>query len=168
MTLVIIIVIFAALFALAFVTKRRFGILGLGLAAGALLASELTRDVAAIFEDYSVPVEPLSTLAAAKIALIILPALFLLASGPAYTKKLEALFGAFAFALMATLLVLGPVTTSLPLAEQGVKEVFDLLSSHQSLILAVMVGLSLADVMLTHTLKLSHPLKRRGGKKHEK
>ena len=164
MTLVIIAIIFIALFALAFVTKRRFGILGLGLAAGALLASELTRDVAAIFEDYSVPVEPLSTLAAAKIALIILPPLFLLASGPSYTKRLEAFFGALGFALMATLLIIGPVTTSLPIEDATTAQFFDTVASHQSLMLAVMVGLSLGDVMLTHTLKLAHPSKKK--KKH--
>ncbi len=160
MTLVVIIVLFLALFALAFLSKRRFGTLGLALAAGALLADQLSREVARYFDKLDVPVEPLSSLTAARVVLILLPAIVLLMSGPSYSSKRTAFFGALAFGLMATLLVLGPLTTSLPI-EGAVRPMLDFVAANQSLLLACAVTAAVVDSWLTHNLKSSR-------KKHSK
>ncbi len=159
MALMIIIVILLALFALAFLTKRRFGILGLGLAAGALLATQLTRSVSLLLDQNDIPVAPLTSLAVASMLLTLLPALVLLISGPKYSQRSHAIFGSLAFALMGTLLLLGPLTTSLPI-ELSLRGFFNEIAKYQSSILAVAISLAVVDVWLTHTLHPSHKKKK--------
>lgn len=162
MTLVLIVAIGLSLFALAFLSKRRFGTLGLALAAGALLSAQLTRDVSLFIERNQVPVEPLSSSAAASVALILLPSLVLLLSGPVYKTKKAAAIGAIAFALMATMLILGPLTTAMPALEPAVWEALQFIAKYQSLLIAGGVVGAVIDSWLTHNFK---PLGK-SGKKH--
>lgn len=159
MTLVVILVIALSLFVLAFLSKRRFGTLGLALAAGALLSSQLTRDVSMLIEKNELPVEPLNSTSAASVALILLPSLVLLLSGPAYKTKKGALLGAAAFALMGTMLILGPLTTTLPLLDEGVDAVLNFIATYESLLIAVAVIGAVLDSWLTHNLKSKHKAK---------
>lgn len=154
MTLVIIIVIALSLFALAFMTKRRFGTLGLALAAGALLSDQLTRDVSTLIQKNDVPVDPLSPTTAASVALILLPALILLLSGPVYKSRKATIIGAVAFALMGTMLILGPLTANLPLLDEGVDAVLNFIATHESLLIAAGVIGAVIDSWLTHSTKL--------------
>lgn len=153
MTLVLIIIIALGLFALAFLSKRRFGTLGLALAAGALLSEQLTRNVSSLLEQNSVPVEPLGYAAAASVALIMLPSLVLLLSGPTYKTKKAAALGATSFALMATMLILGPLTTALPALEPVVWDALQFISEYQSLLIAGGVIGAVIDTWLTHNTK---------------
>lgn len=153
MTLVVIFVIALSLFAVAFLSKRRFGTLGLALAAGALLSTQLTRNVSLLLEQNHVPVEPLSSTAAASVGLILLPALVLLVSGPAYKSKMGAAIGSAAFALMATVLILGPLTTALPALEPVVWTSLQFIAQYQSLLIAVAVIGAILDTWLTHNTK---------------
>lgn len=159
MTLVIIVVIALSLFALAFMTKRRFGTLGLALAAGALLSDQLTRDLSMIIERNGVPVEPLSSTTAASVALILLPALILLLSGPVYKTKKATIIGAVAFALMGTMLILGPLTANLPLLDEGVDAVLNFIATYESLLIAVGIVGAVVDSWLTHSTKLGRKSK---------
>lgn len=156
MTLVIIFVIALALFALAFMSKRRFGTLGLGLAAGALLATQLTRDVSLLIEVNRLPVEPLTSTAAASVGLILLPPLVLLLSGPTYKSKKSAIIGAVAFALMGTMLLLGPLTTALPALEPIVWVTLEFIADYQSLLIAAAVVGAVLDSWLTHNAAPKH------------
>lgn len=153
MTLVIIIGIFLALFALALVTKRRFGVLGLGLAAGAVLAQNWSREVGQVLEAQQIPVEPLSYWVAATIALIITPPLLLLIAGPVYTDRKYALAGAVCFALLGTLLLMGPITSDLPIIDGDVKSVFDFIASWQNLLIAGGLALAIIDMLLANGSK---------------
>lgn len=153
MTLVLIFVIALGLFTLAFLSKRRFGTLGLALAAGALLSEQLTRNFSLILERNSVPVEPLGYSAAASVALILLPSLVLLLSGPTYKTKKAAAIGAIAFALMATMLILGPLTTALPALEPLIWDALQFVSEYQSLMIAGGVVGAVIDTWLTHNTK---------------
>ncbi len=159
MTLVIIVVIALSLFALAFMTKRRFGTLGLALAAGALLSDQLTRDLSMIIERNGVPVEPLSSTTAASVALILIPALILLLSGPVYKTKKATIIGAVAFALMGTMLILGPLTANLPLLDEGVDAVLNFIATYESLLIAVGIVGAVVDSWLTHSTKLGRKSK---------
>lgn len=159
MTLVIIFVIALALFALAFLSKRRFGTLGLGLAAGALLATQLTRDVSILIENNRLPVEPLTSTAAASVGLILLPPLVLLLSGPTYKSKKSAIIGAVAFALMGTMLLLGPLTTALPALEPVVWATLEFIADYQSLLIAAAVVGAVLDSWLTHNVAPKHKSK---------
>ena len=91
MTLVVLIALMAALFGLAFLTKRRYGALGLGLAGGLVLSQEVSKDFAAFLQSLDVPVEPLPFTTAASLFLILTPALILMFSGRSeeHTSELQ-------------------------------------------------------------------------------
>lgn len=154
MTLVIIIAIALALFGLAFVTKRRFGVLGLGLSAGAILAQSWSREVARWLENGHIPVQPLSHFTASTLLLILLPALLLLIGGPKYTERKYAIIGSVCFALLGTMLLIAPLTTDLPTADRGVRSALDFIAKWQNVLIAGGIALAIVDTLLTHGPKL--------------
>lgn len=163
MTIVILIGIALALFALVFVTRRRFGVLGLGLTAGVILQQLLGATVADFLESQGLPIEPLSYATAAQIFLILLPPLILLAGGPKYHDSRGALVGSLAFSLLATLFILGPLTRDLPTLDEGVKVVLDFIAEWRNVLVAGGVIAAVIDMFLAHGPKLPH---RSSGKGH--
>lgn len=157
MTLVIITVLAIALFGLAYGTKRRFGVLGLGLAAGVLLAQHATKFVSAQLKSYDVPVEPLTYDVSAIVVLTLLPALLLLVGGPKYFVKRSAVIGAVAFALLGTLLILGPLTTALPTEDTAIRQALLFVSKWQGTIIAIAIMAAVLDTVLLHTGKSTSP-----------
>ncbi len=151
MTLIVIAGLFLVFFLLAYISRRRFGTLGLALAAGALLANNLTVWLAAQLAYIDFPTGPLSDRVAANIMLILLPALVLLLSGPSYTKKHQILLGATAFATMAMLLILGPLTSVLT-PDPSARAVLPVIASYNDVAIAVAIVLAIADAWLTHNL----------------
>lgn len=151
MTLIVTLVIGLALFGLAYVSRRRFGVLGLSLTAGALLAGQMTKDLSRLISENNVPVEPLSAVSAASVFLTLLPALVLLLSGPSYKKKKQATVGAVFFAVMAMLLILGPLTSSLP-PDKIMRPFYVWVAEYNSLLLAIAVAAAVIDMWMTHVL----------------
>lgn len=162
MTLVIIIAIFLALFALAFITKRRFGVLGLGLAAGVVLQQLMGAGLAGLLESQGVPIEPLSYNTAAQIFLILVPALTLLSGGPKYRDSKGAVIGSTAFSLLATLFILGPLTRDLPTLDTSVRTVLDFIAEWKNILVAGGVVAAVVDMVLAQGPKLP----RRGKEKY--
>lgn len=119
MTLITLLVIAAVLFGLAFLTKRRYGVLGLGLAGGLVLSQQISKDVAATLQSLDVPVEPLPFTAAASVLLILAPALVMLFSGPKYSDKRYAIVGSALFAVFGVVLLLAPLVTNMPFADRS-------------------------------------------------
>ncbi|PLS80583.1 hypothetical protein CYG49_04925 [Candidatus Saccharibacteria bacterium] len=143
----------ALLFLLAFVTKRRFGVLGLGLCAGTLLSESLTVYVATLLTDNGVEMVSVSSTALASCILIVLPSLILLFSGPKYTKRVPAIIGALLYTLMATLLVLGPLSSSL-VTDATSRAILLQVSRFEQIALAVFVAVALIDTLFLHGPKL--------------
>ena len=156
MTLIVILVVAIALFGLAFATKRRFGVLGLGLAAGVVLAEAATSYVATFLEQQGVPVAPLSYKGTATILLILLPALILLAGGPTYASKKAAVVGALGFALLGTFFLLGPLTTALPTDDPAIRDVLIKVAQSQDAIVVVALILALIDTLMVHGGLVGH------------
>lgn len=152
MTLIVIATLIVILFLLAFMSKRRFGTLGLALAAGALLASHLTMWLSGLIAESAFETGSLSAKSAAAIVLTLLPAVVLLFSGPAYTTRLPALIGAVAFALMGTLLIIGPLTLSLP-TDTASRDVLLFISRYNDILLVIAIVGAVADAWLTHNIK---------------
>lgn len=153
MILVMLAVVFFCLFVAAFLSKRRFGTLGLGLAAGALLASELSRDVAVWLQQYNVSLMDFPSVSFAAMLLTVLPALVLLVSGPTYGSKKTAFLGALAFALMGTMLLTGPISTGYPIMDVDTARLFNFTATYQSYLVAAGVILAVVDSWLTHNFK---------------
>ncbi len=148
MTLVLLAIIAGFLFSLAYMTRRRFGVLGLGLAAGTVLARSIAPPVADYFKQADLPVAPLSYDTAAVVILSLLPALLLLAGGPVYGSKRATIIGGLLFAVLGTLLILGPLTTSLPTLDNGVRQVLVATADWQDYIIAGGIGIAVADMLL--------------------
>lgn len=141
------------LFALAYVTKRRFGVLGLALAAGSMLSGMWSAEITPLVRDAGVDIvaPPLATLVS--VALVLLPATVLLFSGPSYRHRNERLIGAFLFASLAVALLVEPLGSGLVLVGQS-REIYEWLLEYRVWI--VTVGLTVALVDLLFARNSSH------------
>lgn len=156
MTLVIILVILLALFGLAFFTKRRFGVLGLALAAGVVLAQSASGYLSGFLEQNNVPVAPLDYDSTAVIAIILAPAFLLLMGGPIYHSKKAAFIGAVGFALLGTFFILGPLTTALPADDQSIRSALVMISQWQNSIVISALLAALVDTFMVHGVVARH------------
>ncbi len=160
MTVIVSLVVALALFAVAYVSRRRFGILGLALTAGSLLAAYMTKDLSRLIAQYDIPVQPLSAISAASIILTLLPALVLLLGGPHYKKRNDAMVGAVEFTVMAMLLILAPLTASLP-PDRLMQPFLDWVTSYNSVLLAIVVVLAVIDAWTIRTIAPPEELKKK-------
>ncbi len=149
-------IILIVLFVVAYLTKRRFGVLGLALAAGALLSDLWADKLTPLIADSGVVVErpPLLTLVAAGI--VLLPAVVLFVSGPVYRKSNERLIGAFLFALLAVALLVEPLGSGLLLSGES-KQVYDVIAENRVYIITGGLIIAVIDILFTRIPK-------RGGK----
>lgn len=138
------------LFGLAYVTKRCFGVLGLALAAGAMLsnlwAQQLTPIVKSTGFDIATP--PLATVVA--VMLVLLPALVLLTSGPSYRNRTEQVIGALLFATLAVALLIEPLGSGLVLQGDS-KQVYDWFYENRVYIVTLGLIAALVDLLFAKT-----------------
>lgn len=109
----------ALLFASAYVTKRRFGILGLALAGGAILAGLWSETVGLLFEIEDIAAGTLTSENLAVVFITIFPAVLLLLRGPKYHSSLLRLGSSVLFVLFALALVVGYLQSSLTTSDIG-------------------------------------------------
>lgn len=145
------------LFVLALITKRRFGILGLGLFAGSYLAHTWTGATVPVIEKSGIDFAALGVPAATIVAVVltILPALFLLANSPKYSGKWANYVGAAAFAALAIVLTT-PVVRS-AFASSAVDAYLDTVVAQYSILVTVGLIGAVVDLFLS-----------RGHKSHSK
>ncbi len=150
----ILIFVIGLLFALAYFTKRRFGVLGLALCAGSLLSTMWTAQVTPLVHDagFQLLAPPLSSVVAA--GLVLLPAIILLFSGPSYKRTWQKVIGASAFALLSTSLLLTPLGNSLSLDEMG-QSYYTFLVENKSIIITATITFALFDLLTLKTPRRS-------------
>lgn len=142
-----------ALFAIAYFTRRRFGVLGLALCAGYLLSTMWADDTTTLLRDLvgiDTPMPMLANIVTA--SLVVLPAVLLLIRGPVYHKKRQRLIGAAAFAVLATSFMLTPLGNSINFDDTSEK-VYRVISENRDLIVAAGVAYALYDLMIFKTPK---------------
>lgn len=146
------VIVLGVLFALAFLTKRRFGVLGLALAAGAMLSALWAETLTPVIEEagVSVDVPPMITLVS--ICLVLLPAVLLLFSGPSYRGLPARLVGAFCFAALALALLVEPLGSALVLTGDS-RTVYEFFVDNRVYIVTAGLVLALFDLLATHTSK---------------
>lgn len=142
------------LFAIAFLTKRRYGVLALGLAAGAMLSTLWVGDLTPIIAQagFVLVRPPLESVVASLLTL--LPAMLLMVNGPAYHKAFQRTAGALLFAVLATVLLLEPLGAALIIEGAG-KEVYDFLVTNRIAIITVCLIAAIMDILFTKTSKIS-------------
>jgi hypothetical protein len=150
--LMIFIVIIVLLFVLAFITKRRFGVLGLALAAGAMLSELWVGNLTPIIANAGLVLvqPPLESVVSA--GLILLPAILLLFSGPVYKGKPQRIAGAAAFAVLATALLLPPLGSALVIDDTA-RPVYEFFVQYRPVIITVALVYALGDLLITKTPK---------------
>jgi hypothetical protein len=145
-------IIAAVLFGAAFVTKRKFGMLALGLTAGVMLsglwAAKLTPIVAqAGFVLVKPPLE-----AVVATALTLLPAILLLFTGKKQKSLPLRAIGAGAFAVLAITFLLEPIGAALVIDTTG-QPVYDFLVKYHDAIITAGLALAVLDLLFAKSPK---------------
>lgn len=140
--------IVAVLFAGAFISKRRFGLLGLALTAGATL-SVMWADTAGLVVASTglVPDGPI-TEAVTLSVLVLLPAILLLFHGYSYKNIAARIIGSLFFAILALAFLLEPIGHVLVLQGIGA-DVYHQLVEYKDAIISVGVIAAIIDLFFT-------------------
>jgi hypothetical protein len=148
----VLIIFLVILWLLAFMTKRRFGILGLALTAGAYLSSLWSRDMVTLLDSLGLSFATLSTAGFVAIAIVLLPAFLLLFSGPSYKTTHARIVGATLFTILAVTLIAVPLERAIPLDGAG-RFLFELIDRYSVYVITGGVILSLLDVLGIHAAR---------------
>lgn len=149
MNVVIVVGIVAALLFLgAFLSKRRFGLLGLALTAGATLSALWSTDAGYLVSLTGfVPAGPL-TQAVAQSVVVLLPAVLLLFHGYTYKGKLGRITGSLLFMALAVAFLIEPIGFALPLSGIGA-DVYQWIVTNKGIIVSIGVIIAVIDVFLS-------------------
>lgn len=143
----IIVFLFAALLTVAYFSRRRYGILALGLCAGTLLSQYFTGAASALIESQGVQLvaPPLGTVVG--IGLTLVPVLFLLTSGPAYGNKRARLLGGILFAVLGSLFLIPVLKASLA-SDLLTQQFFFYAGTYGPSVTAILILWAVVDTML--------------------
>lgn len=150
-------IIVALLFVGAYVTRRRFGVLGLALAAGYVLSVVWHDELARVASGMMFDTGAISSVTLLTLSVILLPSVTLLFGGPSYKTKRGRLFGSLLYAVLAVVFSLGALEHTLVLMGQG-KVVYETVVQYQQYILTAALVAAVVDIMHARTS---------GGKKSE-
>lgn len=146
--LIIIVAMLGVLFALSYLTKRRFGVLGLALCAGSLLSASWTATLTPWVESQGIDFvsPPLSAIVST--LLVLGPSMLLLFSGPTYAGHLQRVAGSAAFAALAFVFLLQPIAVAFAFDDMGLR-IYNTVHANSSVIIVAGILLALGDILLT-------------------
>lgn len=150
---VICLVILAVLFGAAFLTRRRYGILGLSLAAGSILSGYWTEYLAARVREQGVEISSPLLFSLSAALLILLPAIVLFFSGPSYRALWQRIAGAALFAGLAVAFLIEPLESVLVL-EGEARAVYDFILTNRIYIITIGLVAAVFDLLATKTPRL--------------
>jgi hypothetical protein len=140
------------LFAGAFVSKRRFGLLGLALTAGATISTIWEYDAGLLLSSTGlVPNGPV-TQAVTLSLLVLLPALLLLFHGYRYKNMFSRIVGSLLFTILALAFLVEPIGYVLPLEGVGA-DVYNQIKNYKDIIISGGVVLAVVDLFFTKPAK---------------
>lgn len=149
------------LFAGSFISKRRFGLLGLALTAGATLSALWSYDAGLIVSSLGVLPEGVITQAVTQSLVVLLPAILLLFHGYAYKNVVGRLVGSLLFTLLALAFLIEPIGYALPLEGHGATA-YATLRDYKDVVISVGVVLAVVDLFFTKPAHLAE----KASKKH--
>lgn len=137
----------AILFGLFFVSRRRVGLPGLGLAAGALLAQLWTSTVTPMVAQAGVVIEkpPMASIVA--ILLTLLPALLLMSRAAKAHDIGRQMYHSLVFALLAVSLTYAAFAGAV-IIDKASSQIVDMMVPYLTLVTTVGIGLALFDVTM--------------------
>lgn len=147
-----------ALFVSAFITRRRFGLLGLALAAGSILSGIWSYDAGLMVGSTGLfPTGPLTTAATLSV-IVLLPAVVLLFHGTTYKNTAGQVIGSLLFTLLALAFLVEPLGYALTLEGVGA-DVYRWLADNKETIIGLGLILAVTDLFFS---KPAHLLERKG------
>ncbi len=157
--LLVLVVLLAALFVLSYITKRRFGVLGLALCAGSLLSAGWTSTLTPWVESHGISVVSPPLSAVVSTLLILGPALLLLFSGPTYSSQLQRIAGAAGFAILSFVFLLQPIGVAF-VFDDSTSQIYQMIQQNSNVIIVIGIMAALGDILITrtphHSKKSSH------------
>lgn len=146
--------LFIVLFAGAFSSKRRFGLLGLALTAGATLSGMWADTAGLVVASTGVVPDTYLTQTITLSAIVLLPAILLLFHGYTYKNVIARIVGSVFFALLALAFLADPIGHILVLQGVGAT-VYAQLESHKNLIISIGIIVAVADLFFTKPAHVS-------------
>jgi len=144
-------IIAAVLFVVAFISKCRFGLLGLALSAGSLLSGIWTYNAELVLAFLGVSSELLTT-ATISAVIILLPAGLLLFHGYAYKNSMGRVVGAALFTLLALAFLIEPL--GYVLVPQGLAaNLYDWIMVNRDMVIGVGLVLAVLDLFFTKPVR---------------
>lgn len=150
----ILVALILALFVSAFLSKRRFGVLGLGLTAGATISSIWSVNAGFVVSLTGFVQEGPIVNAIAQSALILIPAALFMFHGYTYKHSFGRVLGSLLFTLLAAAFLVGPIGATLTLTGP-VSGVYRWLVSNRELILGIGVAFVVVDFLFAKTVHKS-------------
>lgn len=153
-----VVLVFAVLaiifFVSAFITKRRFGLLGLALAAGSILSSVWSYDAGLVVSSTGLVPSGSLTTAVTLAAIVLLPAGLLLFHGYSYKSLVGRIVGAVLFTLLALAFLVEPLGYALPLEGVGV-DAYSWLAGNKEVIIGIGLVFAVIDLFFTKPAHLA-------------
>ena len=147
MTYIIVLVIyFAILFLVAWMSRRSLGVPTLTLAAGALLASIWTDSLTPIVASSGLVVTHPPLTSIVSVALTLLPALLVLFRSHKMSSKYHSIFGSIMFAALGVVLTYGAFSNAVVLDNQSESYIVEFVK-YQNIIITACVALALLSVL---------------------
>lgn len=152
-------VLAVALFVGAFLSKRRFGLLGLALTAGATLSTIWSYNAGLVVSATGLVPEGPLTNAVSLAVIVLLPAIILLFHGYTYKENAARVIGSLLFTLLALAFLLEPLGFILPLEGQTA-DTYNWLMTHRDIFISIGVALAVVDLFFTKPKLLDKDKKR--------
>lgn len=150
--ILILIGVIAALFAGAFLSKRRFGVLGLGLTAGAIIAPIWGENAGYVISATGIVPEGPLVNAIAVSAITLIPAVLFMFNGYSYKHLFGRIVGSLLFTLLATAFLVEPINSIMTLTGP-VGTAYAWVVSNRELILSVGVAFVVTDFLFARTVQ---------------
>jgi hypothetical protein len=150
--IVVLLIVIVALFVGSFLSKRRFGILGLGLAAGAVISPILSDNAGFMLSATGlIPEGPLINAIATSV-LILLPAVLFMFHGPKHEHIVARLISSLLFMMLAIAFLIQPIGSALTFTGP-VGNFYQWFVLHRNLIIGLGVALAVADQLIAKASK---------------
>lgn len=149
-----------ALFFGAFISKRRFGLLGLALTAGATLSTIWSYNAGLVVAATGVVPDGVITQAIAQSLVVLLPAILLLFHGYSYKGVVGRIVGALLFTVLALVFLVEPLSYALPLDGTG-GLVYSTIRQYKDIIISAGVILAVIDLFFTKPAHLAEKSKKK-------
>lgn len=151
MNSLILLAVAVGLFAASFLSKRRFGLLGLGLAAGAMLNDIWGNAILNFVLSHGSPLGDYTSVVVAS-AVILLPSIALLFHGYTYDSKLSRGISSALFAALALAFLIQPFGQISGLSGTSLT-IYNLFVDQKTLIVGATLAIAVVDIFLTKPSK---------------